>query len=66
MIMNNENNKLSRNRKKRIDRRSKINNDMKLLINKIRSEKKKKNRNVHKIKELEILLVRITQTNLMN
>ena len=32
---------------------------MKLLLNKIKSEKKKKNKNVDKIKELEILLVRI-------
>ena len=41
MIMNNENKKLSRNRKRRIDRRNKINDDMKLLINKIISEKEK-------------------------
>ena len=58
MIMNNENKKLSRNRKKRIDRRNKINDDMKLLLNKIKSEKKK-NKNLDKIKQLEILLVRI-------
>ena len=42
MIINNENKKLSRNRKRRIDRKNKINNDMKLLLNKIKSEKKKK------------------------
>ena len=30
--MNNENKKLSRNRKRRIDRRIKINNDMKFLL----------------------------------
>ena len=41
MIMNNENKKLSRNRKKRIDRRNKINDDMKLLLNKIESETKR-------------------------
>ena len=35
-----ENKMLSRNRKRRIDRRNKINDDMKLLINKILSEKK--------------------------
>ena len=34
----------------------KINNEMKLLLNKIKSEKKKNN---DKIKQLEILLVRI-------
>ena len=56
----NENKKLSRNRKRRIDRRNKIDNDMKLILIKIKSEKKKKNKNVDKTKELEILLVRIT------
>ena len=55
----NKNKKLSRNRKRRIDRRDKIDNDMKILLNKIKSEKKNKNKNVDKNKELEILLVRI-------
>ena len=59
MIINNETKKLSRNRKRRIDRKNKIINDMKLLLNKIKSEKKKKNKNFDKIKQLEILLVRI-------
>ena len=59
MIINNENKKLSRSRKKRIDRRNKINDDMKLLLNKIKSEKKKENKNLDKIKQLQILLVRI-------
>ena len=59
MIMNNETKKLSRNTKRRIDRKDKINNDMKLLLKKIKSEKKKKNKNFDKIKQLEILLVRI-------
>ena len=35
MIINNENKKLSRNRKRRIDRRNKINNDLKILLSKI-------------------------------
>ena len=35
MINNKENKKLSRNRKRRIERRNKISNDMKLLLNKI-------------------------------
>ena len=59
MIMNNVNKNLSRNRKRRIDRRIKIINDMSLLLNKIKSEKKKKNKNFDKIKQLEIILVRI-------
>ena len=42
LIIDNENEKLSRNRKRRIKRRSKINDDMKLLINKIKSEKRKR------------------------
>ena len=40
MIKNNENKKLSRNAKRRIDRRNKSNDDMNLLLNKIKSEKK--------------------------
>ena len=40
MIIDNENKKLPRNTKTRMDRRNKINNEMKLLLNKIKSEKK--------------------------
>ena len=61
--MNNENKKLSRNRKRRIERKSKIDNNMKILINKIKSEKKKKNKDFNKIKQLEILLVNIKYAN---
>ena len=42
MITINENKKLSRNRKRRIIRRNKLNDDMKLLLNKIKSERKRK------------------------
>ena len=63
MIIDNENKKLSRNRKRRIERRNKINNDLKLLLNKIKSEKKKKKKNLDKIKQLEILLVNIKYAN---
>ena len=59
MMKINENKKSSRNRKRSIKRRNKINDDMKLLLNKMKTEKKKKNKNFDKIKELEILLVRI-------
>ena len=59
MIINNETKKLSGNRKRRNERKNKISDDMKLLLNKIKSEKKKKNKNFDKIKQLEILLVRI-------
>ena len=40
MIFKNENKKLSRNTKRRIDRRNKINDDMKTIINKTKTEKK--------------------------
>ena len=63
MMTINENKKLSRNRKRRINRRNKLNDDMKLLLNKIKSEKKKKNKNLDKIKQLEILLVNIKYAN---
>ena len=59
MIINNENKKFSRNRKRRIIRRLDMSNDMKLLLNKIKSEKKKTNENLDKIKQLEIILVNI-------
>ena len=40
MIMKNENKKLSRRRKGRTERRNKMNDEIKLLLNKIKSEKK--------------------------
>ena len=58
MIIDNENKKISRNTKRRLIRRNKTNDDMILLINKIKTEKKKY-KNFDKIKQLEILLVRI-------
>ena len=54
MMAINENKKLSRNTNRSIDRRNKINDDMKLLLNKINSEKKKQ-KNFDNIKQLEIL-----------
>ena len=63
LIIDNENKKLSRNRKQRIERKSKIDDNMKFLLNKIKSEKRKRNKNLDKIKELEILLVNIKYAN---
>ena len=63
MITINENKKLSRNRKRRIQRKNKIDENMKLLLNKIKSEKRKRNKTLDKIKELEILLVKIKYAN---
>ena len=59
----NENKKLSKNRKRRINRKNKNSDDMRVLLNKIKSEKKKKNKNIDKIKQLEILLVNIKYAN---
>ena len=59
MMTINEKKMLSRNRKRRIDRRNKINDIMKLFLNKIISEKDKKCKKFDTIKQLEILLVRI-------
>ena len=42
MIINNETKKLSRNRKRRIARKLNMSNDMKSILNKIKSEKKKR------------------------
>ena len=61
VIIDNENKKLSRNRKKRIERKNKINDNMKSLLKKIKTEKKKKN--LDKIKQLEIELVNIKYAN---
>ena len=61
MIIDNENKRLSRNRKRRTDRKNKLNDDMKILLNKIKSEKKKKN--LDKVKQLEKLLVQNKYAN---
>ena len=63
MIIDNENKKLSRSRKRRIIRRLNMSNDVKSILNKIKSEKKKRNKNLDKIKELEIILVNIKYAN---
>ena len=52
MIIDNEDEKLSRNRRRRIERRIKIEDKMKPLYKKIKTENKKKN--TGKIKQLEI------------
>ena len=40
LIIDNENKNLSRNRKRRIERKSKIDNNMKVLLNEIKTKKK--------------------------
>ena len=59
LIINNENKKLSRNRKRRIGQKIKKADNLKLFLNKIKTETKRRNKNFDKIKELEILLVKI-------
>ena len=50
MMTINEKKKLSRNRKVRIERKIKRDDKMKSLINKIKTEKKKNNKNFDKLK----------------
>ena len=52
MIMNNDNKKLPKNRKQRIERRINLDDKITFLLNKIKSGKKKKNND--KSKEIEI------------
>ena len=58
MKMNNEKEKLSQNRKGRIERRIKIDDKMKPKVNEIKTEKKKKQKNYDRIKESEIEMVK--------
>ena len=57
--MNNENKKLSSNRKRRSERKTKMDDKMQLLLNKISTEKEKKNKNFDKIKSLELGVVKV-------
>ena len=50
VIMNNENEKLSRNRKKRIARKINMSDDMKLFLNKIKQKTKTKIKILIKLK----------------
>ena len=61
--MNNENKKISRNKKRRIERRIKIVDKMKSLLSKIESEKKKKIKDIDKVKQIEIELPKIKYFN---
>ena len=63
MMTINENKKLSKNKKRRVERKVKIDDELKSLSNKSESEKKKKNKNLDKIKELVIELVKIKYVN---
>ena len=57
MIIDNKNNKLSRNRKRRINCKNRHSSNEKIILNEIKSEKKKKIKNLDKIRQLKILLV---------
>ena len=54
MIMYNKNKKLSRNKKQRIERRIKKDYEIKTFLNKIKTQKKNRHKNIDKIKQLEI------------
>ena len=62
MIINNENEILSRNRKRKIERNIKMDNEMKSLLTKTINEKKK-NKILDKNKQLEKLLVKYKYAN---
>ena len=49
-IINNENKKLSRNRKRRIGRKNKLNDDVKLILNKLNQKRKRNLENLIKLK----------------
>ena len=55
----NENKMLSRKRKRRIERRNRMNDDINIILNRIKTEKERIYGNDEKIKQLEILLVRM-------
>ena len=58
MIMNKENKKLARNRKKRIEQKDKMKDKMKIIFKKDKT-KKKKNKDFKKNKQLELQLGKI-------
>ena len=62
MIIENDNNKLPRNRKTRTEQKIRKDDKMKTLLKKI-EQKKKKNKIVDEIKDLEIELVKIKYAN---
>ena len=64
MIMNNENENLSRNGKRRIIQKIKMDDKLELLANKIKPERKNKSKNIDKMKELEIELVKLKYANI--
>ena len=66
MIKNEDNKKISRNKKRTIERKIKLDDNMKSLFEKIKSEKKKKIKNIDKIKELKIVLVKMKYANMPN
>ena len=45
MIIDNENKKLSRNRKRRIEQKNKIGHNMKVLLKKLKQRRKRKTKN---------------------
>ena len=63
MIMINESKKFSRNGNGRIERKLKLDDNKKLLLNKIKDEKKKKNKSFDEIKQLELLIFKIKYSN---
>ena len=63
MTMNNENKKFSRKGKRRIERKIEKYDRIKPELNKIKSEKKNKNKSISKMEELEIELIKTKYVN---
>ena len=66
MILNNEKKNLSRNSRRRGERKIEMDGNIKLLVNKLKTPKKEKNEKFDEIKELEIELVKIIYANNLN
>ena len=63
LVIDNENKKISRNGKRTIERNVEKDDKMKTLLNNFKSEKKNKNKNIDKIKQIEMELVKIKNAN---
>ena len=63
MINNNENKKLSGYRKKRIEGKNKMDDNMESILNKIETEKKNNIKIFDKIKNLKVKIIKIKYVN---
>ena len=59
MMINNVNEKISQNRKRRIERKIEMDDKKKLILNKRKTEREKKNKIIDKIEQLENGMIKI-------